>query len=176
MSDSTDKRESSVTILLENEGGFAFPFDGLNVAKQVAQKVLELEQCPYEAEINLVLTGDEEIRKANRDFRQIDKETDVLSFPMVEFTKPVSYDILENGFGIYFNPDSGALMLGDIMISVPRAKEQAAQYGHELKREYAFLIAHSILHLLGYDHMSEAEAGVMEKKQETVLQDLKITR
>lgn len=165
-----------MAVLIENEREYELDFDCQTVAEEVAARVLELERCPYEAEINLILTDDEEIRSTNHNFRGIDKETDVLSFPMVDFTNPANYDILENGFEIFFNPDTKALMLGDIMISVPRAKEQAEQFGHDLKREYAFLIAHSILHLLGYDHMSEEEAKVMELKQETALQDLNITR
>ena len=75
-----------------------------------------------------------------------------------------------------FNPESGELMLGDIVISVERAMEQAAEYGHSLKREIGFLIAHSMLHLLGYDHMEPQEAAVMEQKQEAVLEALGIRR
>lgn len=165
-----------MAVLIENEKEYNFPFDYELIAGQVIQKVLELEKCPYEAEVNLILTDSDEIRSTNLNFREIDKETDVLSFPMVEFTNPANYDILENGSDMYFNPDSGALMLGDIMISVPKAEEQAREYGHELKREYAFLIAHSMLHLLGYDHMTDEEARLMESKQETALQNLKITR
>ena len=77
---------------------------------------------------------------------------------------------------MYFNLESGELLLGDIVISVERAKEQAKEYGHSLKREMAFLTAHSMLHLMGYDHMEEDERIVMEKKQEEILQNLGITR
>ena len=165
-----------MSVLIENEKEYTFSFDYQEVAEEVADKILELEECPYEVEINLILTDNEEIRKINLECRQIDKETDVLSFPMIDFTKPASYDILENSLNPCFHPGSGELMLGDILISIPKAREQAKEYGHELKREYAFLIAHSVLHLLGYDHMEPEEEKMMEEKQEAVLQKLKITR
>lgn len=165
-----------MSILIENEIDYVFSFDHEAVAHAVVEKVLDMEQCPYEAEVNLTLTDNKTIQEVNQEFREIDRETDVLSFPMVTFTKPATYDILENDGASYFHPDSGELMLGDIMISIPKALEQAAAYGHDLKREYAFLIAHSMLHLLGYDHIEEEDARMMELKQETTLQELKITR
>ena len=76
----------------------------------------------------------------------------------------------------YFNPDSGELVLGDIIISLDKVVEQAEKYGHSSRRELAFLVAHSMMHLFGYDHMESTEAEVMEKKQEDVLQILGITR
>ena len=127
------------------------------------------------SEINLILTTDEEIHRTNKEFRDMDRPTDVLSFPMVDFEAPADYDILEEDDS-YFHPETGELMLGDIMISIPRAVEQAKEYGHSVKREYAFLIAHSMLHLFGYDHMEEEERAVMEQKQREILQQLSITR
>ena len=94
---------------------------------------------------------------------------------MIDFPAPADYSILEQDDS-YFHPESGELLLGDIMISIPRAIEQAREYGHSLKREYAFLIAHSMLHLLGYDHMEENERLLMEQKQEQALQSLHIER
>jgi probable rRNA maturation factor len=76
----------------------------------------------------------------------------------------------------YFDLESGELCLGDIVISIDKVYEQAQEYGHSLKREYAFLIAHSMLHLLGYDHMAQEEAAIMERKQEEILTRLGITR
>ena len=97
---------------------------------------------------------------------------------MIDWDSPSDFSMLENRREAEddFDPDSGQLLLGDIVISVERAKEQAQEYGHTLRREIAFLIAHSVLHLLGYDHMTEEEASVMEKKQENALQELGITR
>lgn len=164
-----------MTVSLENEQDQQFDFDFEQVARQVAEAVLDQEGCPYEACVNVILTGDEEIRSANRQFRQIDRSTDVLSFPMVDFPAPASYEFLEEDPGC-FHPDTGELLMGDIMISIPTAVRQAAAYGHGILREYAFLIAHSMLHLLGYDHMEEEERVLMEKKQEQVLNVLHITR
>ena len=166
-----------MTLVFENEGDYEVGFDPEALARQVIGQVLDMEQCPYEAEVELILTDGENIRRMNREFRGIDRETDVLSFPMTGFPEPASFDFLETEAGDdCFHPDSGELLLGDIVISVPRAKAQAVEYGHSLKREYAFLIAHSMLHLLGYDHMSPEEAEVMERKQEAALQALGITR
>lgn len=164
-----------MTVFLENEQDQQFDFDFQQVACQVADAVLDQEGCPYEAQINVILTDDEEIRNANRQFRNIDRSTDVLSFPMVDFPVPACYDILEKD-PTCFDPDTGELLLGDIMISIPTAVRQAASYGHGVLREYAFLIAHSMLHLLGYDHMEEEERMLMEKKQEQALESLHITR
>lgn len=164
-----------MTIDFENEQEQQFEFDFLEVAELVINGVLDQEECPYEVEVSLVLTTDEEIHKTNKEFRNIDRPTDVLSFPMVDFEEPANYDFLEEDDS-YFHPESGELMLGDIMISIPRAVEQASEYGHSVKREYAFLIAHSVLHLLGYDHMEEEERLVMENKQREVMKTLKIAR
>ena len=166
-----------MTLIFENEGNYELGFDPKALAHQVIDQVLDMEQCPYEAEAELILTDPENIRRMNREFRGIDRETDVLSFPMTEYPVPASFDFLETEAGAAcFNPDTGELLLGDIVISVPRAEAQAEEYGHSLRREYAFLIAHSMLHLLGYDHMSPEEAAVMEQKQEAALQALGITR
>lgn len=164
-----------MTLRLEDEQALSLDFDREAVARQVIETVLDLEQCPYEAEVSLTLTDNQEMHRLNREFRQIDRSTDVLSFPMVDFPAPASYDHLEEAEDC-FDPDSGELLLGDIVISVERAQEQAQEYGHSLLREYAFLIAHSMLHLLGYDHMTPEEAAVMEGKQEAALTALGITR
>lgn len=164
-----------MTIDFENEQEQTFDFDFITVASQVMEAVLDQENCPYEAQVSLVLTDDETIHRTNLEFRNIDRATDVLSFPMVDFPSPAEYSFLEED-DTCFHPDSGELMLGDIMISIPRAVEQAQVYGHSIKREYAFLIAHSMLHLLGYDHMDEDERKIMEEKQEQALQSLKIVR
>ncbi|MCI6043630.1 rRNA maturation RNase YbeY [bacterium] len=164
-----------MTIDFSNEQEQTFDFDFLGVAEDVMEVVLDQEKCPYEAQISLVLTDDDTIHSTNREFRGIDRPTDVLSFPMIDFPAPADYSILEQDDS-YFHPESGELLLGDIMISIPRAIEQAREYGHSLKREYAFLIAHSMLHLLGYDHMEENERLLMEQKQEQALQSLHIER
>lgn len=164
-----------MTIDFSNEQEQTFDFDFLGVAEDVMETVLDQENCPYEAQISLVLTDDDTIHSTNREFRGIDRPTDVLSFPMIDFFAPADYSILEQDDS-YFHPESGELLLGDIMISIPRAVEQAREYGHSVKREYAFLIAHSMLHLLGYDHMEDDERLLMEQKQEQALKYLHIER
>lgn len=164
-----------MTIDFKNEQEQYFDFDFEEIAAMVADAVLDQEHCPYEAQISLVLTDDEQIQATNREFRQIDRPTDVLSFPMVDFPSPADYSILEEDDSL-FHPETGELLLGDIMISIPRVIAQADEYGHSTRREYAFLIAHSMLHLLGYDHMEEDERKVMEEKQKQILQQLHIER
>ena len=164
-----------MTLFYEEEGALKLPFDCQALAREVINGALEYIHCPYEVQVNLLLTMNDEIHEMNRDFRNIDRATDVLSFPMVDFPAPADYSVLEDDDSC-FDPESGELLLGDIMISIPKAVEQAEAYGHSVKREYAFLVAHSMLHLLGYDHMVDEERIVMEQKQEKALQQLQIGR
>jgi len=165
-----------MTFYVENETEVAFPFSVEEVVEKVCMAVLDAEKCPYEVQVNVVITDNAGIREMNRQAREIDRETDVLSFPNVDFAEESVFEIDEDAEADYFDPDTGELMLGDIMISADKVFEQAEEYGHSLRREFAFLVAHSMFHLCGYDHMEEEEAKVMEKKQEAVLQELGITR
>ncbi len=119
------------------------------------------ENFPFDAEIEVTLTDDETIRELNKNFRDTDRSTDVLSFPLGEN-------------GVYdTNPESGMKMLGDVVISVEHAVMQSELYGHSLEREISFLTVHSILHLLGYDHInSKLEETVMREKQDIILEEL----
>lgn len=143
--------------------------------RRMAELVLEAEQCPFEAEISIVLTDDEEICQVNREFRQVDGATDVLSFPMQEYDEPGDFSGLIEEAGC-FHPETGELLLGDIMLSIERARAQAEEYGHSLEREVAFLIVHSMLHLCGYDHMEEEERERMEERQRLIMELAKIPR
>lgn len=165
-----------MTIFVENETDYIFPFDPIETASLVTGEVLEEENCPYETEINILITDNEGIRMYNREYRNIDRETDVLSFPNVPFELPSDFSVAEEMEVDCFQPDSGELILGDIILSCDRILEQAESFGHSIRREYAFLIAHSMLHLCGYDHMEPDEASVMEEKQNHVLDRLGITR
>ena len=165
-----------MTFYVENETESSLPFDVEDIVEKVCTAVLDAEGCPYEVQINVVITDNAGIRELNREARGIDRETDVLSFPNVDFEAEGVFDIDEDAEADYFDPDSGELMLGDIMISVDKVFEQAGEYGHSVMREFAFLVAHSMFHLCGYDHMEEQEAKVMEMKQEAVLAELGITR
>lgn len=167
---------SRVLVNIEDQAGHPFDFDVAGTARQVADAVLQAEACPVNTEVSVTLTGDKEIRALNRDFRGIDKVTDVLSFPNLSFGTPSDFTMAEDAAADCMDPETGRLFLGDIVINVNRVVSQACDYGHSQKREYAFLLAHSMLHLCGYDHMTPPEARVMEDKQEAVLQGLGITR
>ena len=164
-----------VSVQYECETDISLELDCEALAKKVAQSVLELENCPYDSQVNLVLTDNSGIHEVNRQFRGIDAPTDVLSFPMIPFETPADYQILDQDES-FFDLDTEELLLGDIMISAERVISQAEDYGHSIKREFCFLVAHSMLHLLGYDHMVPEEADIMEQKQEAALEKLGITR
>ena len=155
-----------MTLAMEKEVEVSFDFEYEKLAKEVIAYSLDFERFPYEAEVCLTLTDDASIREVNRSFRGVDRPTDVLSFPMLTLSAP----------GDNFNPETGEALLGDIVLSVPRIFEQAKRYGHSARREYAFLIVHSVLHLLGYDHMTESDAALMENKQEQILKSMGILR
>ena len=165
-----------MTLYVENETEDTFPFSIEDTGKLVAEAILEREECPYEASVNLLITDSEGIRDLNRENRGLDKVTDVLSFPNMDFEEPGKFVIARNRRADYFDPDTGELLLGDICICADKVREQAINYGHSLLREFAFLMAHSMFHLCGYDHMEEGEAAVMERSQEEVLEALDITR
>ena len=169
-----------MTINIEYETEKKLDLDYETIIRQVVEKAMDYEKCPYEAEVNVTLTDNAAIHEINREYREIDRATDVLSFPMIEYETPADFDALEDVMDQfpedYFNPDTGELMLGDIVISVEKVEEQAEKYGHSKERELAFLTAHSMMHLFGYDHMEEDEAKVMEAKQREVLELLGITR
>lgn len=164
-----------MTLYFEEEGSLKLPLNCEELASKVIEAALDYVECPYDAEVNLLLTMNEEIHEMNQNFRQIDRPTDVLSFPMVDYEVAGSFDFLEEA-DEYFHPESGELMLGDIVISKEKVVSQAEEYGHSIEREYAFLIAHSMLHLFGYDHMEEEERIEMEEKQKAILNELQILR
>ena len=165
-----------MTSYVENETEMTFPFDCREILESVMEEVLTSENCPYEAQVNLLITDNDGRQEYNRQFRDKDMPTDVLSFPMIPFRTEADFSVAEEAEADYFDPDSGELILGDIIISAERVFQQAESFGHSPKREFAFLTAHSLLHLCGYDHMVPEEAAVMEKKQEAVLEKLGITR
>ena len=157
----------TIHIEYETEEELKLPYE--EIITTVVNEALDYENCPYEAEVNVLLTDNEDIRQINKEYRDIDNATDVLSFPMADYDSQSDFDRLEDMASDYFNPETGELLLGDIVISVDKVKEQAEKYGHSETRELAFLVAHSMLHLCGYDHMVDEERLVMEKKQEEIL-------
>lgn len=165
-----------MTLNFESEYEKELPFDAREVAEKVFTFTMDYLGCPYEAEVNLLLTDDETIHQINKEQRDIDRATDVLSFPMADYVTEGDFAFLEEEGADCFHPETGELLLGDIVISGDKVLQQAESYGHSPLREYAFLIVHSLLHLVGYDHMEEQEAKRMEKKQADVLESMGITR
>ena len=165
-----------MTSYVKNETEVKFDFDIKKILDQVMTQILDQEKCPYEAQVNLLVTDNEGIREYNRKYREIDAATDVLSFPMLSYETEADFSAAEAQEADCFDPETGELMLGDIIISADKVKEQAQKFGHSEKREFAFLTAHSMLHLCGYDHMVKEEAEIMERKQEEALDKLGITR
>ena len=161
-----------VELIIENEQNKEeFTTEISSLIQTVCEKVMETEECDFDAQISLTLTDNEYIRQINYEHRGRDRPTDVLSFPMLEFDE--NGDKIENEFEY----DEDMIMLGDIVISMERAREQSIEFGHSFTRELAFLTAHSMLHLLGYDHVDDEEGErIMCQKQEAVLGELGITR
>ncbi len=143
--------------------------------KKVLEAGLEyLGQPTGQLEVSLSFVGEDEIRELNKEYRDTDKVTDVLSFPTVDNPERGVIDLASHASDL--NPETWLLNLGDIIICLSRAKQQAKEYGHSLKREVAFLSLHSLLHLLGYDHMNQADEEQMTAVQNAVLDKLNIKR
>ena len=165
-----------MTSYVENETEVQLPFDTREVLGRIMDAVMDTEHCPYETTVNLLITDNAGIREYNKNYRNLDQETDVLSFPNIPFEYAGDFTLVESKEADCFDPESGELILGDIILSVERVLSQAQEYGHSVLREFAFLTTHSMFHLCGYDHMEEQDAAVMENKQEAILKKLEITR
>ena len=140
---------------------------------RAARAAFDLFRFPFDAQIDVTLTDDEGIRQINRDERGIDKATDVLSFPMLDFAEGAYRGAPE----LDRDPDSGVFFLGDVLISLERARAQAQEYGHSAERECAYLTVHSVLHLLGFDHVDEGrQKAAMRAKEEEALAALGLER
>lgn len=140
------------------------PFE--DIVFKVAEETFKIHNIEKEAEISVVFTDDEAIKEINKNFRNIDSSTDVLSFPQYEFFEEGDISHIEDN----------VLILGDIIISLEHAKAQSVEFNHSLNREVGYLTAHSMLHLLGYDHMEEEEKARMRKKEEQIMTNVKLTR
>lgn len=165
-------------ILFDNEQNIIKVGDNI---KSTLTKLLEYalkEECvniPYE--VSILFTDNEYIRKLNCRYRKIDRETDVLSFPMLEYAEGKVYkDMYVNHVFEDEYLDGKKLVLGDIVISIEKAKEQSIQYGHSFLREVCYLAVHSILHLLGYDHIKEDDKVIMRQREEYILSKFDIVR
>ena len=164
----------SVTII--NESDIEYPECFNEIIENVIEASLEYLKCPYSCEVSVTLTDNDGIHEINLSERGIDSPTDVLSFPMMDFDKPNDLSYVEKYPQDYFNPETGELLMGDIVISLEKVASQAKEYGHSEKREIAFLVAHSCLHLFGFDHMDIEERRVMEEYQEEILKMKGYTR
>ena len=139
------------------------------IIKKVIEKCFEEEKIQNSKLcMTIILTTPQNIRKINKEYRNIDKETDVLSFPM--FEKDELDKKIENNDFEYED------VLGDIVISIEKVKEQAEEYGHSFERELSYMLVHGFYHLMGYDHIEEEDKKVMRPKEEKILKDLEITR
>lgn len=152
-----------MNILFDNRTDFDFNKNYMDLTDKVINESLKYEGFPNNCEISFSLVNNNEISEINKKYRGIDKPTDVLSFPLIDFENEQI-------------PKTNTIVLGDIIISIDKLMEQAKLYNHSFERELAFLTAHSMLHLMGYDHMSEPEEKIMFSKQEEILNNLGITR
>ncbi|WP_432409284.1 rRNA maturation RNase YbeY [Wukongibacter sp. M2B1] len=149
--------------IINNQDIIEYKDDLIVLLNKVVEKSLEVENVEGDIEVSLSFVNNSEIKELNRDFRGKDKETDVLSFPQYENQELIKQE-------------NNIVILGDIVISLEKAKEQAREYGHSFEREVAFLTSHSMFHLLGYDHDTEENTKLMREKEEKVLELLGILR
>lgn len=155
-------------ILQLNYDGIEENIEYKNLIEKVITKCFETENLLNKnIYINIILTIPQKIKEINKQYRNIDKETDVLSFPM--FEKQEIDKVVEKGNQIHD-------VLGDIVISIDRVKAQAVEYNHSFERELSYMVVHGFYHLMGYDHMNDEEKADMREKEENVLNNLKINR
>lgn len=147
-----------------------------DILKDICEIAVRKELIEQPVEVFVMIVDNDEIKSLNHQFRGLDRETDVLSFPLNELPRPLCMMLKEKEFFPEINPESGRISLGDIIISADKAKTQAEEYGHSFKREMAFLCAHGMLHLMGYDHIEEAEEQEMREKQRAILNTADIKR
>ncbi|MGL4761745.1 MAG: rRNA maturation RNase YbeY [Sarcina sp.] len=163
----TDNRQDTFEVNEEFE----------NILKNTIEFTLKEELVDHICEVSLVFVDNNEIKEINKETRGIDKATDVLSFPMIDYPKGKVYKEVYTSkelSRVYF--DGNELILGDIVLSLERADEQRAEFNHSFNRECSYLVVHSILHLLGYDHMEDEEKKVMRAREEEILSKLQMTR
>ena len=152
-------------IITDKQKNYRLPSGIRMLVRRACSAVLVTEEFLEPAEVNVTFVDDEEIKKLNTEFRNIESSTDVLSFPMMDFSGESEEPVA----------DEPVVSLGDIVISLEKAQEQADEYGHSFEREVAFLTVHSMLHLLGYDHMEEEEERDMRARQRAVMELLGLT-
>ena len=158
-----------MAIYIENESRVVFDFKSVDpIVKKAIKAVFQDKNLPEELDVNVLITTPKSIQTINRENRGVDSVTDVLSFPYYDYDEPGVFceELLEDEENI----------LGDIIICASKIKEQAKKYGHSQKRELAFLIVHSMLHLIGYDHMEENDAELMQAEERRIMDIINIKR
>ncbi len=164
-----------MTIDINYESDLKLDIAYEDIIKDITVATLEHENCPYDVELSVSIVSIESMQSINLEYRGIDKPTDVLSFPLNEFYKPAYFADIRDRCDA-FNPETGELMIGDIIVSATHIIKQADKYGHSRTRELAFLIVHSLLHLIGYDHIEDAGRIIMEERQRAILNFAGYTR
>lgn len=162
-------------IILENMTNTVLEDRYIEVINKCISYSIDELQCPYECEVSVTIVDNLEIQKTNKEFRNIDKATDVLSFPMIEYDEAADFSGIDE-IDDCFNPDTGELVLGDIIISFEKAVSQAEEYGHSVERELGFLVVHSMLHLFGFDHINQEDSEIMFAKQNIILEKVGLKR
>ena len=163
----TDNRQEKIQVTNELE----------EELKKVIEFALKEEEVDVPCEVSLLFVDNEEIREINNETRDIDKETDVLSFPMLDYEDKKVFKEMYKGYEFAQSDfDGEELVLGDIVLSLEKALEQSREFNHSFERESAYLVVHSVLHLLGYDHMEDDDKKIMRKREEEILNKLNITR
>lgn len=165
----------SVFIEDELEEG-VFPEKYTGIIEEIVSAACEYAECPFECEVNVLITDNEGIHAINSEQRGIDAPTDVLSFPMIEYEEAGDFSVISEDDEWLFDPENGELILGDIVLNYDRIKAQAEEFNHSVAREVAFLTAHSMLHLFGYDHVEDEERKDMERMQEEIISKRGYTR
>ncbi|PKM96020.1 MAG: rRNA maturation RNase YbeY [Firmicutes bacterium HGW-Firmicutes-1] len=166
-----------MSIIITNDTSFELNEKYTELIHKTVAECLTHEKCPFDVEVSMIFVNNEEIRKMNKEHRDIDTPTDVLSFPLLEYDDPSDFSFVDEvDDSEYFNLDTNELVLGDIVISIEKVIEQAEAYNHSLERELGFLIVHSMLHLFGYDHIDEYESEQMFKIQENILEKVGLVR
>ena len=166
-----------MTLIMPDDNVPEFDFDIFATAEDTVRTALSLARFERESEVSLSFVSKEEIKELNRNYRDVDSVTDVLSFPLVDFYPLRDYEnVLSLCETDSVNPDTGEVMLGDIVICADKVVSQAKEYGHSVKREFAFLVCHSTLHLIGFDHIEDDDRKEMEAMQKKIMEELSITR
>lgn len=163
-------------LTIEKEYDVDLGFDIEEVADKVISYAFSKFDIPYEYSVSLITVDNEAIKEINSEHRDIDRPTDVLSFPAIEYEEEGGLPDVESCPEVYFDPENDSLYMGDIIVSLDKVKSQAEEYGHSTYREFSFLLIHSCLHLMGYDHMDEEEEKRMFSLQREILDELEINR